>query len=285
MNVKTYKTANAFLNALSEKLKLTSRNEGIDIQRLRLKIAFERLMARIFHKEPYQWLLKGGHAMELRINNPRTTKDIDLALKEKTLMSSNRKKQNILIHDELIELANINLNDFFNFRIEAPIMDLAAAPYGGARFPVISEVDDKVFSRFHLDIGVGDPNDEQCEIKIIDSFLAFAGINAVKIPMIGIEQQFAEKIHAYSLPRDGRFNSRVKDLVDLVLLIQQNSIEKSKLKKAIERTFDKRNTHEFPTTLLAPPEQWRKPFKALAESCGLAIEIDEAFECVKAFLQ
>ena len=73
----------------------------------------------------------------------------------------------------------------FHRGLEAfPIMDFEAAPYGGARFTVISEVDGRVFSRFHLDIGVGDPNEDQYEITTIDSFLAFAGISSVKVPMI-----------------------------------------------------------------------------------------------------
>ena len=33
------------------------------------------------------WVLKGGYAMELRMNVARTTKDIDLAIKESKLLS------------------------------------------------------------------------------------------------------------------------------------------------------------------------------------------------------
>jgi hypothetical protein len=39
------------------------------------------------------------------------------------------------------------------------------------------------------------------------------------IPIISQEQQFAEKVHAYTLPRKTP-NSRVKDLVDILLLIE-----------------------------------------------------------------
>jgi hypothetical protein len=43
--------------------------------------------------------------------------------------------------------------------------------------------------------------------------------------MIAREQQFAEKIHAYTLPRNAA-NSRVKDLVDLALLIGSGGLDK-----------------------------------------------------------
>ena len=32
----------------------------------------------------------------------------------------------------------------------------AAAPYGGARYPVEARMDERIFARFHLDAGVGD---------------------------------------------------------------------------------------------------------------------------------
>lgn len=35
-------------------------------------------------------------------------------------------------------------------------MDLAAARYGGARYPVEARMDPRIFSRFHLDAGIGD---------------------------------------------------------------------------------------------------------------------------------
>ena len=43
--------------------------------------------------------------------------------------------------------------------------------------------------------------------------------------MIGREQQFAEKLHAYTLPRNSA-NSRVKDLVDMALLIGSGGLDK-----------------------------------------------------------
>jgi hypothetical protein len=97
-----------------------------------------------------------------------------------------------------------------------------------------------------------------------------------------IEQHFAEKIHAYTLPRERAFNSRVKDLVDLILLIQENKMKKTALKKAIKETFAKRVTHDVPPFLIAPPKEWQRPFKAMALECNLHMEV-EAFELLYDF--
>jgi hypothetical protein len=72
-----YATAAAFRVALEARLKTTERTEGIDLQRLRRQVSFDRLLARLFSEQNAPWLLKGGYAMELRLRTARTTKDID----------------------------------------------------------------------------------------------------------------------------------------------------------------------------------------------------------------
>ena len=53
--------------------------------------------------------------MELRINNPRATKDIDLTVKDKTLFSDDLATQNSMILRALRLFASIDLKDFFIF--------------------------------------------------------------------------------------------------------------------------------------------------------------------------
>ena len=64
-----YETAYAFRSALETRLRPIAQREGTDLQRLRRRIAFERLLARLFaHGDP-PWLLKGGFALELRLRD------------------------------------------------------------------------------------------------------------------------------------------------------------------------------------------------------------------------
>ena len=81
--------------------------------------------------------------------------------------------------------------------------------------------------------------------------------------MISREQQFAEKIHAYTLPRSSP-NSRVKDLVDLALLIADNQLGRQRVINALHLTFDRRGTHALSTGLSVPLPEWRTPFRAIA---------------------
>jgi hypothetical protein len=50
-------------------------------------------------------------------------------------------------------------------------------------------------------------------------WLEFAGVASPLVYTIPREQQFSEKLHAYTLPRQSTVNSRVQDLVDMVLLM------------------------------------------------------------------
>ena len=72
------KTATDFRKHLEKTLQTHSAKTGEDIHRLRRKVAFDRLLARIFTQEPSFFFLKGGYAMELHISHARATKDLDL---------------------------------------------------------------------------------------------------------------------------------------------------------------------------------------------------------------
>ena len=98
--------------------------------------------------------------------------------------------------------------------------------------------------------------------------------------MIGREQQFAEKIHAYTLPRNTA-NSRVKDMVDMALLIVSGGLDKQRILDALRLTFERRGTHDLPAGLVPPPADWHIPFRALAKECGLPADIDVVFAGVQ----
>jgi hypothetical protein len=102
--------------------------------------------------------------------------------------------------------------------------------------------------------------------------------------MIAREQQFAEKIHAYTLPRNAA-NSRVKDLVDLALLIGSGGLDKPRIMEALRLTFERRGTHDLPANLVPPPADWQVPFHALAEECGLPTDVAAVFAGVQKFVE
>ena len=277
-----YETPVALRRALEDRIIALATKTGDDNQRLRRQAAFDRLLCRLFQNEKSPWLLKGGYAMELRIRGARTTRDIDLALRRS---AATPKGWNVEVVTAMLrQAAAINLADGFEFTIGEAVLDLDAAPSGGARFTVLAQMAGRQFAQFHMDVSSGDVLREPYEILEGRDWFGFAGLPRARVPAVSPEEQFAEKIHAYTLPRASRENTRVKDLVDLVLLIEQAKLDATRLAKSIRETFQRRNTHSFPTALAAPPASWSVRFSEMAEECGLELDIQKHFSVVTQFI-
>jgi len=283
----SYKTAGAFRAALENRLQMRARDEKKDLQRLRREVAFDRFLARIFLRGPkadYPWLLKGGYAMEFRIQFARATKDLDLTLHDGTGLSKNPKERREEVRAMLQEAMRARLDDFFEFLIGEAREDLEGAPEGGSRYPIQAQMDGRDFARFPIDIGIGDEVIEPLDVVTGKDWLGFGGIAPPSFPIISAEQQFAEKLHAYTLPRGERTNTRTKDLIDMMLLIRGGNLEQEKTVIAIRATFKRRATHEVPRKLDSPPAEWAQVFDALAKECGLAMTMKEGFELTRRFI-
>ena len=54
--------------------------------------------------------------------------------------------QNQIVREMLQNAADVSLCDWFEFMFGAPIMDLTAAPYSGARYPLEARMDERIFA-------------------------------------------------------------------------------------------------------------------------------------------
>jgi hypothetical protein len=254
---KKYTSAGALRRALEDRLRQTATTEQVDLARLRRQVAFDRLLARLFRSDDAPWALKGGYAMELQLRVARTTVDIDLTLPAGLNLSSKEALTTATVREMPQEAASLDLGDWFLYTVGAPMMDLDAAPYGGARYPIECRIDGRTFSRFHLDVGIGDVLIPPLQKIQGQDWLGFAEISPAEMRLISKEQQAAEKLHAYTLPRSSP-NSRVKDLVDLLLLIRTGEVRQTQLTEAVRMTFDRRKTHAIlnagaPSGILGTP--------------------------------
>jgi hypothetical protein len=168
-------------------------SEQVELNPLRRQVAFDRLLARLFVEEPPPWVLEGD-ALELRFKAARSTVDIDLTVQR--IPASAGDDQNQIVRDILQTVAAVPFGDWFEFSFGSPTMDLTAAPYGGARYPVEARMDERIFARFHLDAGIGDVVSPPLETIVCRDWLGFAGIEPSRVRVIVREQQFAEKLHA-----------------------------------------------------------------------------------------
>ncbi len=269
-----YKSGSAFRRALEHHLRAQSRG-GLPLFRLRKLVVFDRLLARLNATSPNAWVLKGGFALQLHFGvRSRTTKDIDLLMRHSASPA----------WDMLRQAGATDLGDWFAFEIGRPETE-APADQGGQRFPVQSLLDSRTFERFHVDVGTGDPVLEPPEILHTPDLLAFADIDPVPFPTYPLTQQIAEKLHAYTRKNEGTESTRVRDLVDMLLIAGRSTIDAGKLSAAIHATFEARATHALPAQLPEPPSKWGSPFRRSADELGLTwSDLDEATDAAQGFI-
>lgn len=70
--MKAFQNAVDFRKSLEKRSLKKAQTEGIDLQRIRKQVAFERFLARLLNREDSPWILKGGHTMEQTFNRRGT---------------------------------------------------------------------------------------------------------------------------------------------------------------------------------------------------------------------
>jgi predicted nucleotidyltransferase component of viral defense system len=241
---------------------------------LQHRVAFERLLARFGPSA--DWVLKGGFALELRYGwDSRPTNDIDLR------GASNLHAALEQVRAVLAEPAGA---DHFGFELAAAGQDLQGAPGGSHRLQVHARLAGETFARFHIDISSGDALVAMPDMLQGSNLLGFAGIVPIRFPVYPVVQHLAEKLHAYTLPRD-QPNTRVKDLVDLVTLVALEVIEGDALTAAVRATFVVRGSHALPTKLPPPPVEWMVPYARLVSGSPVPMiaDLNAGFSLAAAF--
>jgi predicted nucleotidyltransferase component of viral defense system len=261
-----YRTAEAFRTALEQRLKNQAEASGVALMRLRKRVAFERFLARLTVAEFGDWALKGAFALELRLGlRTRTTKDIDLA----------RTDDEEAATEHLNAAAVVDLGDFFDFEVRrTPALDEAAG-FRAVRYTVRADLAGRRFEQFPVDVALSESSSSQAEPLLMPSSLEFAEVSASRLPVVGLEQHVAEKLHAYTgtYGPDGRESTRVKDLVDLVLIGELAELDAERLGRALATTFEQRGSQPLPATVPPPPRSWARPYAELAREVGIAVDI------------
>lgn len=278
---KQFASAEAFKQSLEANLRKFAVDHDTPYQTLRTKFAIERLLARLFRAETAPWLLKGGFAMDLRFRpKARTTKDVDLSVTP----APQADLAAVELREQMQDALDADLGDYLQFRIGKPTHELTNAPGGGFRFPCEVRLAGKVFAKLGIDIGCGDALVGTPDVLTGYDCLAFTGIAPATVRAIPIAQQFAEKIHAFTFPWTDRPNTRTRDIVDLLLLVERQPPSVVDLKMAIHATFTTRGTHPIPEQLSRPPAEWQTVFAEMAEEAALSTtDCETGFEILAAF--
>jgi len=258
--VTSYKTPADLRKALEARLKQQAEINGTDLGRLRRRALFDRIGARLAAGTPGRWVLKGGAALEFRLlDRARATKDLDLALRERDLTGAE-------LRDDLIEtLAQDVDGDQFVFRVGRPQeLDSDAAGRPAWRFSVEGLLAGKLYAAIRLDVVQRMEELAETEQIELPGVLAFADIAPRMIEAVHRRQHFAEKLHALTRDYGARPNTRVKDLVDLVLLIEDGLDPDRELLSVASHVFSVRATHLLPLFIPDPPPSWGDIYPAQA---------------------
>jgi nucleotidyltransferase AbiEii toxin of type IV toxin-antitoxin system len=114
--------------------------------------------------------------------------------------------------------------------------------------------------------------------------LADVGLGPIDVLLVPLERQIAEKLHAYTRPYDSGGSTRVKDLVDFVIIRLFERMDADRLRDAINETFSRRRTHPAPNRLPPPPAEWAVAYRDEAEAVGITRDLSEAHTLAAAWL-
>jgi hypothetical protein len=279
MPERSYSTPEAFRQALEQRIRRAAQAAGRDMGRLRQLLVFDRFLARLCSTLGDRVIVKGGLILELRLDRARTTKDVDLRMTgdpEMTLAA-------------LREAGQLDLGDFLSFVVEPdrhhPTIQGEGMVYDGQRFRAEARLAGNIYGNsFGIDVGYADVLTAEPEVIDGSSFFAFVGARPGKLRIYPRPTHIAEKLHAYTLPRE-RDNTRVKDLPDLALLAALGPIDAEVLRRALSATFEFRGTHPLPSAVPAPPEAWAPVYARMAAEDELRWRtIADVFAAVGAFL-
>lgn len=256
----TYSSGQALRSALEQRLRNRSAESGVPLDRLRRRVIFERLVARLERAEPGTWVLKGGMALEVRLgDSARLTKDVDLGLRERTADPA-------ALRERLIDaLDQDHDGDAFTFAV-GPVQQMAEDGGGHLSWRVSVQVGlaGRSFGAIKVDISPRPHELSATDRLTIRSALDFAGAAPVEIDVVDIHRHAAEKLHAMTRDYGDRENSRVRDLVDLMLLREHHLLRTVALVDAVTAVWAEREGTPPPACLPALPPGWASRYEQLA---------------------
>lgn len=261
----TYDTPQALRAALEQRLHNRAEASGIALDRLRRRVLFERVVARLVVAEPGRWVLKGGMALEVRLaDDARLTKDIDLGLRDENIDAT-------ALHERLVDALGADLGrDGFEFAPSVP--ETLGADRGGHvtwRVRVTALLAGRPFGSIHLDVSPRVHELIATDRIGLPNSLDFAGVPDTTVEIIDVHRHAAEKYHAMLRTFGERENSRVRDLVDLVLLIEHRMLQPTQLAAAVRQVWHEREAADPPAVLPTFPPTWPDRYERITTNQDL----------------
>ena len=266
--------------AVKDKLKNISREKNVGFNSVMRFYMYDRFVERL-SKSKYKdnFILKGGFYLSKLFGlDNRSTMDIDTAIRKTKFTEENIVKM-------ITEIINIDVDDNVKFAIEKTESIRDEDEYGGLRI-TINFMLENIRDSFHIDIATGDPiypgPDDYKYESLIEN-------EVYKVWSYNLETVLAEKIETILSKLET--SSRMKDYYDIYLIhkFKFNKINKTEFRRAVEKTFEKREFDEdliANLNLLKDSKILRDKWASYSRKNSYArnLEFDETIKCLEEFI-
>jgi hypothetical protein len=265
--VREHATPAAFRAAIEAQLRDRAHRLGIPAYIVRRQAALERLMVRLARVASGRWAVKGGMALETRLGaRARVSVDLDA--------------DHILGGDAAradLQRATVDdVDDHFAFALVSSDALREAGVGLAVRYGLESSLAGRPFEPVQVDVTTAPPDVWDAQAAQRPGLLTDLGLDPIDLLLVPLERQVGEKLHACTRTYNGGGTTRVRDLIDLLLIREYAESEPAALCDAILRVFDRRATHLVPERLPPPPRALGVAYRREAARVGLVTSLDEA---------
>jgi hypothetical protein len=276
-----YLSSAAVEAAIKSKARDKVRTDGsLNVNQLITQAYFDRFLCRVFFDgDESDWVLKGGTGMLARVPNTRATLDIDLYRNGYPLEQA---------VEDLKRLAAIDLGDYFRFVFVGQERMLTGEnqPYAnGYRLSFDALLGARKIRTINVDLVAGVGVTAPTITKVPEYRLDLPRLASNDYRIYGIADQVADKVCATMAVYATGPSSRVKDLVDLVVIARTHDINAGELAHAIAAERELRQLDPF--TGFQIPAGWAHQYTRLAQTithCAQERTLDDAATLMRRFL-
>ena len=270
----TYSTPMAFRRALTDRLNEVARTGRWGLPQLQRQMAYDRFLSRLYIVDN-GWIVKGATALLARGIGVRATIDVDIY----------RAVQSQVATADIARAARLDLGDWFRFELGATRQHADGSD--GVRIPVDAYVGATLWAQFHVDL-VG------TNLRVIDQpddVSAIARVDMANVDQVGyraypLVDHVADKVMAIIERHGERPSTRFKDLVDLVAIVTEVSIDARAQYAALHAEATHRGI-TLPSRFEVPDQSlWKTGYgnEARRSLLALALTLDEALTIVRPFI-
>jgi len=205
-------------------------------------------------------------AMEVRLHDAaRLTKDLDLGLREVAVAPE-------VLRDRLIEaLARDDEGDGFVFAVGVPSRMMEDG--GGHptwRVAIDVQLAGRRFGSIKLDVSPRAHELDATDTVTLPNALDFAGFATVDVEVVDVHRHAAEKLHGMLKDFGERENSRVRDLADLMLMLDAELLSPTRLAVVVTDVWTERDAAPPPAAFPELPTSWPQGYDRLAAENEIA---------------